>query len=55
MTQGIEEQIGALPAIETEAHLFEIGREMLGAGCPIMPGAFTPTASGRVGFLSLHQ
>jgi hypothetical protein len=31
MTQGIEEQIGIFPAIETEAHLFEIRREMLGA------------------------
>jgi len=30
MTQGIDEQIRVLPAIETEAHLFEVGREMLG-------------------------
>ena len=29
MTQGIEEQIGVLPAIESEAHFFQIGREML--------------------------
>lgn len=31
MTQSIEEQIGALPAIEAKAHLFEISREMLEA------------------------
>jgi len=30
MTQSINEQIGPLPAIETELHLFEIGRKMLG-------------------------
>lgn len=29
MTQGIQEQIGVLPAIKPEFHLFEIGREML--------------------------
>ncbi len=29
MTQRINEQIGALPAIESELHLFEVGREML--------------------------
>ena len=31
MTQRIKEQIGAVPAIETELHLFEVGRKMLGA------------------------
>jgi len=31
MTQRIKEQIGAVPAIETELHLFEVGREMLRA------------------------
>jgi hypothetical protein len=31
MTQGVEEQIGALPAIESEGHFFKVGREMLGA------------------------
>src|SRR5260370_16084452 len=31
MTQGIEKQIGAVPTIETELHLFEVGRKMLGA------------------------
>ncbi len=31
MTQSIYEQIGTLPTIETEFHLFEIGRKMLGA------------------------
>ena len=31
MTQGINEQIGTLPAIEAELHLFEVGRKMLGA------------------------
>ena len=31
MTQSIKEQIRTLPAIETELHLFEVGREMLGA------------------------
>lgn len=31
MTQGVQKQIGTLPAIETEFHLFEIGREMFGA------------------------
>jgi len=29
MTQGIDKQIGAIPAIESEGHLFKIGREML--------------------------
>src|SRR5258708_4838715 len=29
MTQGVQEQIRVLPAIETEAHLFQIGREVL--------------------------
>jgi hypothetical protein len=29
MTQSINEQIGTLPAIESEFHLFEVGREML--------------------------
>src|SRR2546426_1166056 len=28
MTQGVQEQIGVLPAIETESHLVQIGREM---------------------------
>src|SRR5258708_23809421 len=31
MTQSINEQIGTLPAIESELHLFEVGRKMLGA------------------------
>ena len=31
MTQGINEQIGAIPAIEAELHLVQIGREMLRA------------------------
>ncbi len=31
MAQGIEEQIRAIPAIEQELHLFEVGRKMLGA------------------------
>ena len=31
MTQSIEEQIGPIPAIEPELHLFKIGGEMLGA------------------------
>jgi len=31
MTQSIHEQIRPLPAIEAKLHLFEIGREMLGA------------------------
>src|ERR1700687_3452391 len=31
MTQGINEQIGTLPTIKPEFHLFEIGREMLDA------------------------
>src|SRR5579863_10320871 len=31
MTQGIQEQIGALPAIEAKLHLFQIGSQMLGA------------------------
>src|SRR6266478_473219 len=31
MTQGIEEQIGTVAAIESKLHLFEIGRKMLGA------------------------
>ncbi len=31
MAQRIYKQIGTLPAIETEFHLFKIGREMLGA------------------------
>jgi len=31
MTQGIEEQIGAIPTIESEGHLFEVGCEMVGA------------------------
>jgi len=31
MTQGIEKQIGPIPAIESELHLFKVGREMLGA------------------------
>ena len=29
MTQSVEEQIGILPAIETEAHLFKVRGEML--------------------------
>src|SRR5258708_6486003 len=29
MTQGVQEQIGVLPAIEAEAHLFQIGSKML--------------------------
>ena len=29
MTQGVNEQIGILPAIEAKFHLFEIGRKML--------------------------
>src|SRR5712664_726376 len=29
MTQGINEQVGAISAIEAEFHLFKIGREML--------------------------
>src|SRR6266478_2896599 len=29
MTQCINKQIGALPAIESKLHLFEVGREML--------------------------
>ena len=29
MTQSINEQIGAIAAIEAELHLFQIGREML--------------------------
>ena len=37
MTQGIEEQIGALPAIKPKAHLFQIRREMLS-------GNFVPSA-----------
>jgi hypothetical protein len=31
MTQGVNEQIGTLSAIEAEAHLFQVGRKMLGA------------------------
>lgn len=31
MTQGIEEQIGILPAVESEAHFFKISLQMLGA------------------------
>ncbi len=31
MTQGVNEQIGALPAIEPELHLFQVGRKMFGA------------------------
>src|SRR5437016_13768633 len=31
MTQGIQEQIRVLPAIETEGHFIQIGRKMLGA------------------------
>src|SRR5437016_342072 len=30
MTQGIQKQVGALPAIEAKFHLFQVGREMLG-------------------------
>ncbi len=31
MTQSINEQIGTLPAIESELHFFEVGRKMFGA------------------------
>jgi hypothetical protein len=31
MTQGVNEQIGVLPAIEAKLHLFQVGRKMLGA------------------------
>src|SRR6266536_4345949 len=31
MTQGVQEQIGVLPAIEAELHLIQIGRKMLRA------------------------
>src|ERR1700731_3186069 len=31
MAQGIEEQIGTLPTIETKLHFFQIGAEMLSA------------------------
>ena len=31
MTQSVEEQVGTIPAIETEFHLFQVGREMLDA------------------------
>src|SRR5260370_41859865 len=31
MTQSINEQIGTLPAIESELHSFEVGRKMFGA------------------------
>ncbi len=31
MTQGINKQVGTLPAIKSKLHLFEVGREMLGA------------------------
>ena len=37
MTQGIQEQIGILPAIEAEGHFVQVGREMLGADP--MPGS----------------
>src|SRR5579859_3007629 len=30
MTQSVQEQIRAVPAIETEFHLFQVGSEMLG-------------------------
>jgi hypothetical protein len=30
MTQGVQEQIGTLAAIETELHFVEVGRKMLG-------------------------
>src|SRR6266478_10225682 len=30
MTQGIQKQVRALPAIEAESHLVKVGREMLG-------------------------
>ena len=31
MAQGIQKQIGILPTIEAEAHLVQVGGEMLGA------------------------
>src|SRR2546425_4384156 len=37
MTQGIQEQIGVLPAIEAECHFVQVGCEMLGADP--MPGS----------------
>src|ERR1700724_547550 len=40
MTQGFEEQIRPLPTIEPELHLFEVGREMLGADS--MPRSHNP-------------
>lgn len=45
MTQGIEKQIGTLPAIETEAHFFEVGRQMLCANP--MPGSQYPALEQR--------
>jgi hypothetical protein len=37
MTQGIEKQIGILPAVKPEAHFFQIGRKMLCAD--VMPSS----------------
>jgi hypothetical protein len=38
MTQSIDEQIGTLPTIESEAHFFQIGSEMLGTNLVPRPG-----------------
>lgn len=37
MTQGVQKQVGPLPAVKPEFHLLEVGREMLGRN--LMPGA----------------
>ena len=38
MTQSIEEQIGAIAAVEPKFHLFQVGREMLGRDAMPRPG-----------------
>lgn len=45
MTQSVDKQIGAVPAIEAKLHLFQVGSEMLGADA--VPRSSNPTLEQR--------
>ncbi len=51
MTQGVDKQIGAFPAIEAEGHLVKVGWEMLCADLvpvPMMPRLSSENADSTV-------
>jgi hypothetical protein len=49
MTQGVQKQVGTLPAIETELHLFQVGGEMFGAN-PVPRSHDSTLEKGKRGF-----